>query len=111
MKNNNEEIYTPKQYRYWFIHKKNNYNLILSYSIKDLEEGKYKEDKLKYEKQGYKLINKSEFVGVFYNRELYEGDLVLVVTSSDCGIHRRICPIKKGLQNGKNIGGRGGNAW
>ena len=102
--------YTPKRYRYWF-RDKTNCNLILSYSKEQLEDGKYKEDKAKYEKQGYRLINKSEFVGVFYNRELYEGDLIILTTMSDCGMRRYIRSITKDLRIGKNIGGTGGNAF
>ena len=102
--------YTPKQYRYWFMDK-TNCNLILTYSKEELEDGEYKKDKLKWEEKGYRLKNKSEFVGVFYNRELYDGDLVLVITSSDVGIRRYIKPLQKDFKINKNIGGTGGNAY
>lgn len=103
--------YTPKRYRYWFYNDEDHCNSVLHYSVEDLEEGKYKKDKKEYEKKGYRLINKSEFVGVFYNRELYEGDLIILTTMSDCGMRRYIRSITKDLRIGKNIGGTGGNAF
>lgn len=102
---------SEKKFRYRFL-AKNEMGFFCFYcSLEDLEKGKLNKKKKELIKEGYEFYDKSEYVGTYYNKYLFEGDPILLVTFSDSGERRTVTKIDKSLKGGKNIGGRGGNAY